>query len=249
MRNIKLLGLAGSSGSGKSTTAGLIAEQYESQGVKCQVISLDDFYRDGLDPVTTNWDDPAAFDHERFAQFLRELRENGMATYPVYDFATSSRRKDKVNQTAPGASLFIFEGIFAHHPAINNLYDLTVFVDTQPELCLARRKARDIAERGSTAEKVERDWQTFVYPAFQQHILPRKDEADIVVTNNVVSRGIQFDLSGLMHSIKARLSSSVKETLGRVSCSLFPRVATSASEFAFSELDIHDFRATVPGRR
>lgn len=174
---------------------------------------------------------------------MAELRTQDVVEYPSYDFATSSRKKTECNQTKPGVKLFIFEGIFAHHPLVKALYDVTIFVDTNPGLCLDRRIARDIAERGGNEEKVRQDWDNFVYPAYKEHILPRRDEADIVVSNNVNSREFELDLSGLLFSLKSCLSGAAT---GRVSCSLFPRTTTAQNEFAFAGLDSDTLRATAP---
>lgn len=195
------IGITGSSGSGKSTVAREIAKHYESQGVVCQTISLDDFYRDAMDVNTTNWDDPSAFDHKCFGEFLIKLQnEPGKAiAYPKYNFSTSSRSKE-LNHTNPNATLFIFEGIFAHHTDIT-LYTKTIFVETDPALCFERRKKRDIAERGKTEQQVYDAWDKQVFPAFLNHILPHKNTAHIVIANDDLNTGLQFDLTEVVHAI------------------------------------------------
>ena len=195
---------------------------------------MDNFYRIDLPhDGTTNWDHPDSFDHKLFIQFLNDLNLNESAEYPEYDFATSSRKKDTANQTKPKTKLFIFEGIFAHHEPIAHLYQAKIFVDTDSAICFERRKIRDVAERNFTEEQVISWWNKSVFPMYQEHILPKKDLAHIVLTNdNEHSENLNFDMSLLIENLNKLLINENKTTHAQIRYILMPPVPPICSQEA-----------------
>lgn len=227
------IGITGSSGSGKSTIAHELAKNYEQKGIVCQVISLDNFYRDSLDKSTTNWDDPDTFDSQCFEEFLMALRNSPgqPVVYPKFNFDTS-RRETGINFTNPNASFFIFEGIFAHHPAIKHLYTKTIFVETDLNLCFERRKVRDMSHRGHSEEQVIAAWKHHVLPGYTEHILPHKAEAHIVVSNDETNRNLSFDLSEIIRAIDAHKAPRASQLRYRMFSALGQIVARESREDA-----------------
>ncbi|XGW30406.1 hypothetical protein V3C99_009409 [Haemonchus contortus] len=180
-----VIGICGGSASGKTTVAEKIIEKLEIPWVT--ILSMDSFYKvlnekehALAEQSNYNFDHPNAFDFDLLFEVLTRLREGKSCEVPVYDFTTHSR--DNNPKVMYGADVLIFEGILAfHRPDINAMMDMKVFVDTDPDVRLARRLNRDINERGRDAVGVLDQYFRFVKPAFEAYIAPGMKVADIIV--------------------------------------------------------------------
>lgn len=177
-----VIGLAGPSGAGKTTLARCLAAQLSG----ASILSLDSYYRDyaRLSPgekARFNFDAPEAMDHLLLAAHLGDLARGQAVEKPVYDFATHSRLA-RTEIFRPGNALIV-EGLFAlYWEEIRVLYDLSVFIDADDDLCLERRLARDLAERGRTRESVLEQYRTQVRPMAERHVRPTARFADVMVS-------------------------------------------------------------------
>jgi len=176
-----LIGIAGPSGSGKTLLATTLA-----RALSAPIVSLDSYYRD-LPHLTyeersrTNFDEPAALEHELLAEHLAALAAGSEIRVPVYDF-TTHRRTEKVERIRAG-EYAIVEGLFAlSWPEIAGLLGTKVYVHTPDEICFARRLERDTRERGRTAASVREQYAATVRPMAALHVYPARLAADVVVS-------------------------------------------------------------------
>lgn len=180
-----VIGLCGGSASGKTTVANKIIEQLGVPWVS--MLSLDSFYKvltpeqhEAANRNEYNFDHPDSFDADLAAMVLKKLKEGKSVQVPIYDFKTHARLEQK--HDLYGANVIIFEGIMAFvYKELRDLMDMKVFVDADPDVRLARRLKRDIAERQRDLVGVLQQYNTFVKPAFDQYIAPTVVFADIVV--------------------------------------------------------------------
>jgi len=176
-----LIGIAGPSGAGKS----YLAKHLKSE-LKAEVLGLDRYYRDlshlPLEQrARMNFDAPEALEHELLIAQVAQLRTRETVQLPVYDFTTHTRVAE--TQTLPPSEIIIVEGLFTlHWPGLRELLGTKVYVDLHDELCLERRKARDIRERGRTAESVLEQYEKTVAPMAQRYVRPTVAHADVVVS-------------------------------------------------------------------
>ena len=176
-----VIGIAGYSGSGKTSLAQELARELEGTH-----FHLDHYYRD-LGHLTyeercrENFDHPDALESELLVAHIRQLAAGRSIARPEYDFATHTR--------IPGASVTVYEphfllidGILAlHYEALRKLYDLSVYVETPDEICYQRRLARDVRDRGRTPESVAQHYAETVRPMAEQFVRPSAQYADLVV--------------------------------------------------------------------
>ena len=180
--NILVLGIAGGTGSGKTTLMKNIIERF---GDVVTVLSHDNYYR-RRDELTyeqrclINYDEPAALETELMAVHLDHLRHGEAIDCPVYDFTRHNRSNETVRIVPK--SVIIVEGIliFENQP-LRDLMDIKIFVDTDADVRLCRRIARDVNERGRTLESVLSQYQTTVKPMHEKYVEPSKKFANIVV--------------------------------------------------------------------
>jgi len=180
--NILVIGIAGGTGSGKTTLMNNLIRRY---GDAVTVLSHDNYYR-RRDELTyeqrclINYDEPAALETELMAVHLDKLRHGEAIDCPVYDF-TQHNRSDETVRIAP-KPVIIVEGIliFENEP-LRELMDIKVFVDTDADVRLCRRIKRDVNKRGRTLESVLTQYQTTVKPMHEKYVEPSKRFADIVV--------------------------------------------------------------------
>ena len=176
------VGVCGASGSGKSTVCKKVIEGIGGRGA---VITMDSFYKSTpreqlADIMNYNYDHPKAFDFEKITEVLNELRESGKAEIPKYCFVTHSRLEE--TEVIENVDVVIFEGILSlHEPEIRQLLDISIFVDTDLDTCLARRIRRDMAERGRTVESVLEQYEKTVKPSYDNFIGPLRRHADIII--------------------------------------------------------------------
>jgi len=180
--NILVLGIAGGTGSGKTTLMKRITEHF---GDVITVISHDNYYkrRDDLtyeERCLINYDEPAAFDTDLMVEHLAQLRQGQAIDCPVYDFTVHNRSSEMLHIVP--RQVVIVEGIliFADE-ALRELMDIRIFVDTDADVRLCRRIKRDVNKRGRTLESVLTQYQTTVKPMHEKYVEPSKKYANIVV--------------------------------------------------------------------
>ena len=177
---IYLIGIAGPSGAGKSFLA-----RHLKSALEAEVLELDRYYRDlsHLLPAErgrVNFDAPEALEHELLIEQVARLRSGEAVQLPLYDFTTHTRTARK--QLLQPSEVIIVEGLFTlHWPGLRELLGTKVYVDLQDELCLARRTARDVRERGRTAESVAEQYPATVAPMARRYVHPTVAHADVVV--------------------------------------------------------------------
>ena len=181
-KNFLVIGIAGGTGSGKTTLMKNIIERF---GDVVTVLSHDNYYRrhDELtykERCKINYDEPAALETDLMAVHLDLLRKGEAIECPVYDF-TQHNRSDETITVVP-KSVIIVEGIliFENKP-LRDLMDIKVFVDTDADIRLCRRIKRDVTKRGRTLESVLQQYQDTVKPMHEQYVEPSKKYADIIV--------------------------------------------------------------------
>ena len=181
-KDILVIGIAGGTGSGKTTLMKNIIQRY---GASVSVLSHDNYYR-RLDHLTfeercrINYDEPAALETELMAQHLEQLRRGESILCPVYDFSQHNRSNETV-QVDPNR-VIIVEGILIfENEALRNLMDIKIFVDTDADVRLCRRIKRDVNKRGRSLESVLEQYQTTVKPMHEKYVEPSKKYADLVV--------------------------------------------------------------------
>ena len=182
MDNILVMGIAGGTGSGKTTLVKRIKEQF---GDVVSVLSHDNYYRrlDHLDLEErrkVNYDEPKALETELMSQHLEQLRQGEAIDCPVYDFAEHNR-SGEVLRIEP-RPVIIVEGIliFENKP-LRDLMDIRIFVDTDADIRICRRIKRDVNKRGRSVESVIEQYQTTVKPMHEKYVEPSKRYAHIVV--------------------------------------------------------------------
>ena len=182
MENILMIGIAGGTGSGKTTLMKNLVGKF---GDVVTVVSHDNYYR-RHDEMTyeercrINYDEPAAFENELMAVHLDALRRGESVQCPVYDYTVHNRSDETV--TIEPKQVIIIEGIliFADE-ALRNLMDIKIFVDTDADIRLCRRIKRDVNKRGRTLESVLTQYQETVKPMHEKYVEPSKRFADLVV--------------------------------------------------------------------
>jgi len=188
-----MIGVAGGTASGKSSVCKNIMERLAQEGMgnlEKQVVSLsqDSFYRE-LDEQEIalankgkfNFDHPNAFDNELMESCLKDIMEGRPTKVPVYDFKTNARVPGEFTNVFP-SDVVIVEGILIfYYKNMRELFNLKLFVDTDPDTRLARRVMRDIQERGRDLEHVLTQYTTLVKPAFEEFCIPTKKFADVIV--------------------------------------------------------------------
>ena len=182
MEKVLVIGIAGGTGSGKTTLMKNLIARF---GDVVTVLSHDNYYR-RHDELTyeercgLNYDEPAAMETELMVQHLDALRRGEAIDCPVYDF-TVHNRSDETIRVVP-KKVIIVEGIliFADE-ALRNLMDIRIFVDTDADVRLCRRIKRDVNKRGRSLESVLTQYQTTVKPMHEKYVEPSKRFADIVV--------------------------------------------------------------------
>lgn len=180
--DILVIGIAGGTGSGKTT---LMKNLMERLGNEVTVMSHDNYYRAHNDlpyeeRCKLNYDEPAAFETELMVTHLQRLKNGQPVDCPDYDF-TVHNRSEKVVHLEP-RSVIMVEGILIfEHKLLRDLMDIKIFVDTDADIRLCRRIKRDVNKRGRSIESVLTQYQTTVKPMHDQYVEPSKKFADLVV--------------------------------------------------------------------
>ncbi len=181
MDDVRLIGVTGGSGSGKSTVVRRIKEAVDAS----VLISQDSYYKSAPfisnDNITAyNFDHPDAFDMDLMVENLTDLKAGRPIMMPQYDFVHHCRM-DEMVRVEP-AKLIIIDGLMIFYDKrIRDLLDLKLYVDTPPDIRFIRRLKRDIAERGRTVESVIEQYTEVVRPGHFSFIEPTKEYADLII--------------------------------------------------------------------
>ena len=178
-----VIGVAGGSGSGKSTVTREVLASIGPELVT--VVIQDDYYCDQThmspeDRRKTNYDHPDAFDWPLMVQHVQALRRGESIEMPTYDFSADNRASKTM--TVKPAPVIVIEGLFALYDAdLRKMLSLKVFVDTATDVRFIRRLQRDMAERSRSAESVINQYLETVRPMHKQFIEPTKRYADVIL--------------------------------------------------------------------
>ena len=182
MADILVIGIAGGTGSGKTTLVKRLVEYF---GDQVCVVSHDNYYR-RHDEMTyeerclINYDEPAAFENDLMAAHLDRLRQGQSVECPVYDYTVHNRSDETV--IIPAKRVILVEGIliFADE-ALRRRMDIRIFVDTDADIRLCRRIKRDVNKRARSLESVLTQYQQTVKPMHEKYVEPSKRYANLVV--------------------------------------------------------------------
>jgi len=207
-----LIGVAGGTASGKTTVCDNIMKQLGQESVSehlrhVTTVSQDSFYRD-LTPEEHeraqrgeyNFDHPDSLDLELMKRTLLEIKAGRKVELPAYDYITHKRwgrsgppPSGRTNKCTiiHCADVVMFEGILVFYfPEIRDLFNMRLFVDTDPDTRLSRRVLKDTEERGRSLDQILHQYMTLVKPAFEEFCLPTKKYADVIIprgADNVVA--------------------------------------------------------------
>lgn len=177
-----VVGIAGGTGSGKTTVSRAVAGAFLDRAV---LVEQDCFYIDRNDiPLRDrkdiNFDHPDSFDFVSMVECLRKLKAGGQARIPQYDFTAHVRKKETI-PVGP-ADVIVVEGILLfYHPDLRDLLDLKVFVQTDADIRLMRRIKRDLEERGRTLGAIFSQYMKTVKPMHEKYVEPSRHYADIII--------------------------------------------------------------------
>ena len=182
MGDMLIIGIAGGSGSGKSTITELLKNKF---GDDVTVINHDNYYKAQHDKpfeerLKTNYDSPDAFETELLAEHLSLLKQGFSIDCPIYDYSIHDRT-DRVRRVNP-SSVIIIDGILVlADPRLRSLMDVKIFVDTDADVRILRRIRRDVNERGRTLDSVIDQYVSTVKPMHEMYVEPSKKYADVII--------------------------------------------------------------------
>ncbi|MCR4426317.1 MAG: uridine kinase [Firmicutes bacterium] len=202
-REVLVCGIAGGSGSGKTTVVRAVSEAF---GNAVSILEQDAYYKDQShltleERLAVNYDHPFAFDTDLYLSHIRQLKAGVPVDKPVYSFESYTRtgRTERVDP----AGVVILEGILIlDDERLRELMNIKVYVDTDPDVRFIRRLTRDVAERGRTLKSVVEQYLNVVRPMHLQFVEPTKRYADIIIPEGGFNR-VAIDL------LIARLKSAV----------------------------------------
>lgn len=182
--SLLIIGITGSTGSGKSYLTNNLIKKYSSNLI--DKIEVDSYYKN-LAHLTmekrskNNFDHPDAFEFELLIDDLKKIKSGKDIKIPVYDYSTHLRTKQyrKINSDI---KVLLIEGIYAlYNKSIVSILNQKVFIDIAQEKCISRRIERDMISRGRTFESIKKQINTTVIPMFEKFIKPTKDIADLII--------------------------------------------------------------------
>ena len=180
---VTVIGVAGGTGSGKSTLVKRLQEAFRSEDV---ATLCHDYYYKAHPELTyeqrtqLNYDHPQAFDTDMLVEHIRALKSNCPIEHPVYSFVEHNRTEEKV--AVKPSKVIIIDGILIfENKELRDLMDIKVFVDTDADLRLARRILRDVRDRGRSMESVINQYTTTVKPMHEEFVEPSKKYADVII--------------------------------------------------------------------
>lgn len=181
MNKVRIIGITGGSGSGKSTIVRKISEVCSD----FVVISQDSYYRsasyvNNSNITAFNFDHPEAFDTDLLYEHLCTLKDGKAVDIPQYDFVKHCRKAETLH--IDPAPVIILDGLMIlYEKKIRDILDLKLYVDTPDDIRFIRRLQRDIAERGRTVDSVVKQYLDVVRPGHKNFIEPTKEYADIII--------------------------------------------------------------------
>lgn len=178
-----VIGIAGGTGSGKTTVANVILERVGAANIA--FLPHDAYYKDLKDLPRAqrdliNFDHPDSLETPLLIEHLRALRQCQAVEIPIYDFTIHTRTPRRLR--VEPRPVILVEGILIFaEPDLRELFDVKIFVDTPPDIRFIRRLNRDIAERGRTVESVIHQYETTVRPMHLEFVEPSKRHADVII--------------------------------------------------------------------
>jgi uridine kinase len=207
MRSPVIIGIAGGSGSGKTTVLRRIIEAFGSDEIA--VLDHDAYYQDLSDHPPEererfNFDHPDALETGLMREHLDDLVEGETIQKPIYDFTTHSRKEE--TETVEPRPVVIIEGILVlAEPELEEAMDIKIYVDTADDIRLMRRIRRDIQERGRAIDGVLRQYERTVRPMHIEFVEPSKRKADIIIPrgghNHVAIQMVLARIQDLLHKV------------------------------------------------
>ncbi|KAJ5506143.1 Phosphoribulokinase/uridine kinase, partial [Penicillium expansum] len=188
-QDLSIIGIAGSSGSGKSSVAIEIVKSLNLPWVV--ILVMDSFYKN-LTPEQHHkahaneydFDCPESIDFDVLVETLRDLKKGKKANIPVYSFSEHQRQPQTTTLYSP--RVLILEGILAlHDPRIVEMLDVKIFVEADMDVCLGRRVLRDVRERGRDIEGIIKQWFDFVKPSYTRFVEPQRPISDIIIPRGI----------------------------------------------------------------
>ena len=179
-----VIGIAGGSGSGKTTVVKAITEKLKGQ--KVVVIPQDSYYKDSSDlsdeeKRVHNFDHPDAIEWELLCSQLRDLKNGKSVQQPIYSFISCTRSKTETKLVEP-ADVIIIEGILIFTcKKLRDQMDIKIFVDADADVRILRRIVRDVRDRGRSLESVVNQYLNTVKPMHEKYVEPSKRRADIII--------------------------------------------------------------------
>ena len=183
MKDVVVIGVAGGTGSGKSTLVKRLQEAFKNDDVA--TICHDFYYKahpelSYEEHTKLNYDHPAAFDTDMLVEHIRQLKEGKNVECPVYSFVEHNRTTETL-PVAPSKVIIIDGILIFENEELRDMMDIKVYVDTDADLRLARRILRDVRERGRSMESVISQYTKTVKPMHEQFVEPSKRYADVII--------------------------------------------------------------------
>lgn len=186
MNSVYIIGIAGGSGSGKSTFARRLTEKFPDS---VSLVSCDNYYKAHDDiPLEErrllNYDAPEALEFDLMVSHLRALKEGRAVDCPVYDF-TLHNRSDKVVRIDPRPVIIVDGILILSDPALRETFDLKIYVETDADERILRRARRDMEVRGRKIDDIMAQYLTTVKPMHETHVEPSKKHADLILNGGL----------------------------------------------------------------
>lgn len=183
MKNCILIGVAGGSGSGKTTVANNLVKAFKAEDAT--LLEQDAYYRELInmtleEKAKVNFDHPNSIEFELLKKHIEDLKNGKSIQRPIYDFTTHSRKEGSVKINP--SKIIVVEGILIFAvPEIRELFDVKIFVDTDADEMILRRIERDMSERGRSFESIKNQYLTTVKPMYLEFCEPSKRYADVII--------------------------------------------------------------------
>lgn len=190
--NMFVIGIAGGSGSGKTTLATEIAKQLSDEAI---LLSHDNYYKANHDlspseRANINYDEPSALETALLIQNIKDLCAGQTVEAPLYDFSIHDRKETTITVT-PKRTIIVEGILILENEELRNLFDLTIFVDTDSDVRLCRRIKRDVKKRGRKVEDVISQYIETVKPMHERYCEPTKQFASIIVRGGGKNKSVQ----------------------------------------------------------
>jgi uridine kinase len=185
--NVKIIGIAGGSGSGKTTFSRMLAEMLGPE--TCAILAQDSYYIDQSarftgDGESVNFDHPSALDFPLLATHLQALREGKAIEEPIYDFVTHTRRPETL--PFPSKRIILLDGtLILSQPRIRALLDISLFIRASEQVRFDRRYHRDLVERGRQPDGIRKQFFRQVKPMHDEFVEPSAEHATEILSGEM----------------------------------------------------------------